>query len=93
VPGDPQVAGMANPAVNKDMTPINAPGRQYRTVIVRPSGAVTNTRTTPETTSSRCGSGSPSQWVTEPAGTRILVDPISRPSSTSAGSPSGLSAR
>jgi hypothetical protein len=91
VPGDPLphrvVAGLANPAVSKDMAPINAPGR--RAAI----GAVTNTRTTPETTSSRCGSGSPSQWVTEPGGTRILVDPISRPSSTSAGSPSGLTAR
>src|SRR4029453_18800718 len=57
--------------------------------MVRPSRAVTNTRTTPATTSSRCGSGSPSQWVTEPAGTVILVDPASSSSSTSGGSSRG----
>jgi hypothetical protein len=70
----------------RDRTPINAPGRQYRTVIVRPSGAVTNTRTTPDTTSSRCGSRSPSQCVTDPAEILILADPTSSLSSTSAGS-------
>ena len=71
------VAGIASPVANSDMTPINAPGGQYRTVIVRPSGAVTYTRTTPEMTTSGCGSGSPSQWVTEPAATCVLADPTS----------------
>jgi hypothetical protein len=32
-------AGIANPGVNSDITPSRAPGRQYRTVIVRPSVA------------------------------------------------------
>src|SRR6266704_912843 len=63
------VAGSKKGDANSDTTPMRAAGRQYRTVIVRPSGAVTYTRTRPVTTISKCGDVVPSRWSIEPAGT------------------------
>ena len=47
------VAGSANSSEKSDIAPKSSPDRQYRMVIVRPSGAVTKTRMTPVMTSSR----------------------------------------
>jgi hypothetical protein len=46
------VAGITNGSAYSDKMPISAPVRQYRTVSVRPSGALACTRTSPCTTNS-----------------------------------------
>ena len=68
---------MRKPEAYIDTEPMSAPHRQYRKVIVRPSGAVTKARTSPSTTSSRCSAISPSRCVTAPAGDPDQTSPVS----------------
>lgn len=58
---------------------------QYRMVMVRPSGAVTKTRTTPVMTNSRYWSSSSARCATEPAAILVRTEPTKSSSRTSEG--------